>query len=76
MNFCTPIRPATKHYRKKTNKISGIIDKFDDKKKLIFLNNIKFEKRIEKNQIKDFKKSQGEYNSKLGDVFKDKIKIL
>ncbi len=61
---------------KKTNKISGIVDKFDDKKKLIFLNNIKFEKRLEKNQIKDFKKSQGEYNPKLGDVFKNKIKIL
>ena len=61
---------------KKSNKISGIVDKFDDMKNLIFLNNIKYEKRLEKKQIKNFNKSQGEYNSKLGDIFKDKIKIL
>jgi len=52
------------------------VDKFDDMKNLIFLNNIKYEKRLEKKEIKNFNKSQGEYNSKLGDIFKDKIKIL
>ena len=57
-----------------TNKISGLVERYDERNNIIILNNYKYEKNLEKKDIDNFNKTQGKFEVKIGDIIRNKLK--